>query len=261
MLLSFKQNFMETTCECEIIGNKYKIPKEEVEMAKIMLVNLPNNPLGISGFRIYKGKLVMMAESMSAEGYYDYLPVSNIVSYLKKQDISNIKKPDNNLVKGLTRIMQNICIQFRENAFRLYGFDGVFNYLKWAMKKDNKDYAVDTEIDFSEVESIDLTPTKEEFERYSIKEQIFGYNFGFKDGSSFPIHVNTEDIAKFINQQRDADGLDDSSILGGKKWCTCCNNPEKMCPFTVETESERDISFDINENGEFIDYARRKHGF
>ena len=259
MLLSFKQNFMETTGEYEIIGG-YKIPKEEAEMAKIMLVNLPNNPLGISGFRIYKGKLVMMAESMSAEGYYDYLPVSDIVSYLKKQDISNIKNPDNNLVKGLTKIMQNICIQFRENAFRLYGFDGVFNYLKWAMKKDNKDYAVDANIDFNEVKSIALTPTKEEFERYSIKEKIFGYNHGQSYSYSFGDNIKTSDIAKFINEQRDADDLDDSSILGGGKWCTCCNNPKRMCPFTAETGSKRTISFDIDENGKFVDYGSRKHG-
>ena len=141
--------------------------------------------------------------------------------------------------------MKNICKQFRKNAFRLYGFDGVFNYLKWAMKKDNKDYAVDADIDFDEVKSIELTPTKDDFERYSIKEQIFGYNFGFKDGSSFPIHVNTEDIAKFINQQRDADNLDDASRLMGEKWCVGCNDPERMCPFTTETRSERSISFDI----------------
>ena len=247
---------METTSDYEVIDG-YEIPKEEVEMAKIMLVNLPNNPSQLSGFRIYNGKLVMIAQSGIVKGWYSYLPVSDIVSYLKKQDITDIKAPNNNLVKGLTRIMKNIRKQFKENAFRIYGFDGVYNYLEWAMKKDNKDYAVDTKMDLNEVKRIYLTPTKEEFERYRIKEMIFGYNFGFKDGSSFPIPVNTEDIADFINQQRAANKLDDSDFYGGK-WCTGCNNPKCMCPFTVETSSKRSISFDITENGEFNDHRKRK---
>ena len=251
---------METTGEYEII-DEYKIPKEEVEMAKIMLVNLPNNPFQVSGFRIYNGKLVMMAQSRSAEGWYDYLPVSDIVSYLKKQDITDIKEPDNNLVKGLTRIMKDIYKQFQQNAFRLYGFDGVYNYLKWAMKKDNKDYAVDADIDFDEVKSIELTPTKDDFERYSIKEKIFGYNYGKSYSYSFGDNIKTSDIANFINEQRDADNLDDGSLLMGAKWCVGCNDPERMCPFTTETRSERSISFDIDENGEFKDYGSRKQRF
>lgn len=248
---------METIGEYKIIGG-YKIPKEEVEMAKIMLVNLPNNPFGISGFRIYDGKLVMMAQSRSAEGGYDYLPVSDIVSYLKEQDITDIKEPKNDLVKGLTRIMQNICEQFEENAFRLYGFDGVYNYLKWAMKKDNKDYAVDADIDFNEVKSIDLTPTEEEFKRYSIKESIDGYNYGVS--KSFDGAVKTSDIAQFINEQRAANKLDDSAFWGGK-WCIGCNDPKRKCPFTEDTKSKRRISFDIAEDGKFIDYGKRKKGF
>ena len=256
MLLSFKQNFMETTCECEIIGNKYKIPKEEVEMAKIMLVNLPNNPFGISGFRIYDGKLVMMAQRRSARGWYDYLPVSDIVSYLKEQDITDIKEPKNDLVKGLTRIMKNICTQFDENAFRLYGFDGVFNYLKWAIKKDNKNYVIDEYMDLNEVESIDLTPTEEEFKRYSIKESIDGYNYGVS--KSFDGAVKTSDIAQFINEQRAANKLDDSAFWGNRKWCIGCNHPKLKCPFTAEKKSKKNISFDIAEDGKFLDYGTYK---
>ena len=247
---------METISEYEIIEG-YKIPKEEIEMAKIMLVNLPNNPNQVSGFRIYDGRLVMIAPSRSTreKGLYDYLPVSDIVSYLKKQDISKIKDHENNLVKGLTKIMKDIKKQFTENAFRLYGFDGVYNYLKWAMKKDNKDYKIKLIADFKEVkDDVNLTPKKEEFKRYRIKDGIFGYNYGFRNGSSLPSYVNTEDIAAFINDQRTSRNLQDG-LFG--KWCTGCNDPERMCPFTKERYG-RSISFDISEDGQFIDHGNYK---
>ena len=228
------------------------IPADEEELAKIMLVNLPNASDMISGFRIYDGKLVMVAQNRNIDDY-GYLPVSDIVSYLKEQDISKIRSPDNQLVKGLTKIMKDILCQFQDNAFRLYGFDGVYNYLKWAMKKDGKDYAID--MDLNKVKSIDLTPTEEEFEHYRITERILGYNFGLECGL-WPLNVDTKDIAGFINEQRKSKNLNDGYF--GGKWCTSCNNPKKPCPYTKDTESKRRISFDISENGKFQDYGAYK---
>ena len=66
-------------------------------------------------------------------------------------------------------------------------------------------------------------------------------------------NVDTKDIADFINEQRKSKKLDDGYF--GGKWCTSCNNPQKPCPYTKDTESKRRISFDISENGKFQDYG------
>ena len=244
MLLSFKQNFMETTGEYEIIDG-YKIPKEEAEMAKIMLTNLPNTCGGIMGFRIYDGKLVMIAERRNNEYSYDCLPVSDIVKFLKTKDISNIKVPENDLVKRMTKIMWEIARKFGRNAFRLYGFDGVYNYLKHEMSKDNnnKDDTYDY-VEIADLKRIVIHVSKEERDQYRIRERIPGYNYSYKNCNKL---IELKDIAGHINDIREGNKLK-------PKFCTGCNDPDSPCDFTYDTES-LNISFEISDNGEFIDHA------